>query len=147
MYCRYQDITDKLGEPKWWDEEGVPRYCDFSPDNVADIYADKAVLVIIKCQGCGRYLPVAWSFNKLKIVCWVPEHPKGHECFAQLTYPTKDNSGSVGYGDAPAHDNREGEYCHLGCVMTTDVVQIKEFWSSDKLEWKRHKKFEFTYLG
>lgn len=146
MYQLYEDITNKLGKPKWWDEEGVPRYCDFSPDEVADIYADKAALIIIQCQGCGQHLPVAWSFHKLRIICYVPGHPTGPECFAQLTYPTKDNPGSIGFGDAPAHNNLGDEYCHLGCVMTTDVRRIKEFWSRDELDWVRHPEFEFIYL-
>lgn len=146
MHCSYQDITEKLGEPKWWDEYGVPRYCDFSPDKVADIYADQVALVIIECSGCGKYLPVAWSFSKPHILCFVPGHPSGPDCIAEITYPTEKDPGSVGFGDAPAHNNTEGGYCRLGCVMSTDVRQIKEFWSRDKMEWKRHKEFEFTYL-
>ena len=32
MRCRYLDIRDRLGEPRWFDEAGVPRYCEFHPD-------------------------------------------------------------------------------------------------------------------
>ena len=146
MYCIYKDIIDKLGQPKWWDEAGVPRYCDFSPNEVADIYADKAALIIVRCQGCGKHLPVAWSFRELSIICYVPGHPSGKDCFASFTPPTREDSGSIGYSDAPSHIDNQGKYCHLGCVMTTDIRQIKEFWSRDKIDWKRHKDFEFTYL-
>lgn len=38
MHASYSDITDRLGEPQWWDENAVPRYCEFEPARVANIY-------------------------------------------------------------------------------------------------------------
>jgi len=36
MLRRYDDIRSRIGDPiRWWDDNGVPRYCDFSPGNVA----------------------------------------------------------------------------------------------------------------
>ena len=37
MKCNYQDIRTRIGRrPRWWDEEGVPRYVVFSPEEVAN---------------------------------------------------------------------------------------------------------------
>ena len=58
----YIDITERIAEPpKWWDEHGVPRYAEFSPYLVANIYAEEVVLVEIACQACRSLFPVAFS--------------------------------------------------------------------------------------
>lgn len=148
MYCAYKDITDRLGPPKWWDEEGVPRYCDFAPGEVAGVYADYAALIKIRCQGCGRHLPVAWSLCKLDLLCRVPSHPDAPGVFAkdQLVLPTKDNPGSVGYGDAPAHkEGAASTWLCVGSVETTSVVRIVKFWTRERAEWKRDEALEFNY--
>ena len=45
MFTEYSDILDKIPEPpQWWDEHRVPRYVEFAPHLVADIYADEAAL-------------------------------------------------------------------------------------------------------
>jgi hypothetical protein len=53
MHNYYKDIISKIPEePQWFDEEAVPRYCPFTPDKLANIYADECALVLIQCQGC-----------------------------------------------------------------------------------------------
>ena len=36
MHHHYADIRDRLGTPLWWDEYGVPRYCEFGPNEGAN---------------------------------------------------------------------------------------------------------------
>ena len=39
MKADFEDILERAGEPDWYDAEGVPRYGEFHPDNVSNIYA------------------------------------------------------------------------------------------------------------
>jgi hypothetical protein len=51
LHTHYGDILDSVpGEPLWWDENAVPRFCEFSLDKLANIYASEAVLLLISCQ-------------------------------------------------------------------------------------------------
>jgi len=72
MHNNYSDITNLIEEqPKWWDENGVPRYETFHPNLLPDIYADEAVLYLIECQNCKREFEVAESFsihNAMRII-------------------------------------------------------------------------------
>jgi hypothetical protein len=52
MFACYHDIMSKLGCPLWFDENAVPRYCEFHPHYLANIYADEAVLLHVGCQVC-----------------------------------------------------------------------------------------------
>ena len=39
MLNAYADIRSRIAEePKWWDEEGVPRYCEFSHKELSLIH-------------------------------------------------------------------------------------------------------------
>ena len=65
----YEDIRDLIGqEPQWWDEHAVPRFCAFDPSRCADIYADEAALVEIRCQGCERSFHVAFTNSPVRKV-------------------------------------------------------------------------------
>lgn len=58
----YADIRDRIGEPPiWFDENAVPRYCEFAPADCANIYACEAVLAEVACQGCGDMFQVAFT--------------------------------------------------------------------------------------
>jgi hypothetical protein len=62
MFEDYSDITDRIAEtPKWWDENGVPRYVEFEPRRAANIYAVEVVLLDIACSMCLRRFQVALS--------------------------------------------------------------------------------------
>jgi len=62
MFTEYSDILDKIPEPpQWWDEHRVPRYVEFAPHRVADIYADEAALAEIACFGCLTIYKLACS--------------------------------------------------------------------------------------
>src|SRR5579864_2676618 len=62
MFNDYEDITERIAEPpKWWDEYGVPRYAEYGPYQVANIYAQETALVEIACSACWRHFEVAFS--------------------------------------------------------------------------------------
>ena len=62
MHTHYADILNRIPEaPRWFDEVAVPRYCEFSTDALAFIYAKEAALVLIQCQACEREFQVAFS--------------------------------------------------------------------------------------
>jgi DNA-directed RNA polymerase subunit N (RpoN/RPB10) len=64
MLSNYEDILSRIAEPpRWFDEQGVPRYCDFAPHHIANIYADECALLAIACQSCGRPFIVAHTQN------------------------------------------------------------------------------------
>ncbi len=62
MFTEYSDILGKIAEPpRWWDENRVPRYVDFAPQYIADIYSDEAALIEIACFGCLTIYKLACS--------------------------------------------------------------------------------------
>lgn len=114
MNHHYDDIRSRIAEaPKWWDEHAVPRYCEFTPDETADIYAHEVALVEIACQGCdqeGRttLFLVAFSWNG-----WEPgEIPVMLEQVKQLHYGDPPNTGC----------------CLGGATMSSIPRRVVEFW-------------------
>lgn len=66
MKTNYFDILDSVKEePYWWDENGVPRFVEFKPEHMANIYANKVKLVRICCQHCKREYDVCMSLSRL----------------------------------------------------------------------------------
>jgi hypothetical protein len=62
VFTEYKDILEKIAEPpRWWDENRVPRYVDFAPWYIADIYSDEAALIEIACFGCLTIYRLACS--------------------------------------------------------------------------------------
>ena len=61
MFVCYNDIMSKLGPPLWFDENAVPRYCEFHPRYLANIHADEAALLHVGCQVCHIPFIVAVS--------------------------------------------------------------------------------------
>jgi hypothetical protein len=122
MHIDYKDITDKLGPPKWWDEHAVPRYCDFSPDEVADIYAKEVVLMKIACQDCGEIFYVAMS------------NP-GYNRYTFEQYSFVDILKYMHYGDPPNNG-----CCGAGPSMNCEDLNIVQFWKKDykvSFDWIR----------
>jgi len=111
MHQSYSDITDKLGEPKWWDEYAVPRYCEFSPEMVANIYARTIVLLEIACQNCGHHFEVCMSQDRLQ------EFTDGY------TLEEAIKTGSIHYGDPPFWG-----CCGPGPSMNCVDLRVLEFW-------------------
>jgi len=130
MHANYRDIIGKLGEPRWWDEHAVPRYCEFSPDRVANIYATEVALAEIACQSCGHRFRVAFSWSQS---AWINyQIPRLSEILCSY--------GELDYGDPP-----NLPCCPAGPTMMSDPVGVIEFWKRDgttKYEWKRDKTLE-----
>ena len=121
MFQPYDDLHELAGyrEPLWWDECGVPRWCEFEPREVNDIYASEVMLLEILCQCCGRRFRVAISqgiFGRRMIL---------HD---DLPY----------YGDAPCFAfSKEGMDQCAGSTMTSETVRILEHWVREGIDWVR----------
>lgn len=115
MHARYNDIISRIPEaPKWYDQNGVPRYDNFSPDYCPNIYSDGVVLLRIACQHCDRQFDVEMHSDS----------------FAPIKHPQK-----LHYGDPPSHG------C-VGDTMNCEDIAVLQVWYRKKLDWKREKKFE-----
>lgn len=117
----YKDITDRLGKPLWFDEGGVPRYVEFSPDICGSIYAREAMLIEIACQCCSkRFLVSGYGSSTVE------------KTFADLI---REGLPPI-YGDPPIFGHREG--CAGGDTMQSETLRIVEFWRyNEELEWER----------
>lgn len=131
MHNYYEDIIEAVGkEPIWFDEYAVPRYCKFSPEVIANIYANEAALVEIKCQACGHSFLVAISSIRYDLRCLDADITK-HKLAKAIV------KKQVYYGDPP-----NIQCCPAGATMTSDAIRVLEYWTRDNLEWKRNKKYE-----
>ena len=113
MYPLYEDLREKLGDPLWVDENGVPRYKPFAP-GMLDIYAKFAALVEIRCQACRRpfLVGVSWSIIKCigsgELVHWNEE---GHDGRPMVMPSVEEGPGAFGFGDAPWHETPDEGVC------------------------------------
>lgn len=115
MNHHYSDIVSRIKEePKWYDENAVPRYSDFGPDEVADIYADEVALVLIKCQGCKTEFRVAFSRSVMDIV-------RGSK---RTTIAEAIQAKELHYGDPP-----NAGCCASGPTMNSEPHRVLEYWS------------------
>lgn len=126
MNYHYKEITDKLGVPYWWDEYAVPRYCNFTPDNIANIYAREAVLAEIACQACDYRFNVSFSSSAMDI--------------ANGGIPLRDKiiSKTLHYGDPP-----NTGCCNVGASMNSTFIKVIEFWERNEhtnFLWERNSK-------
>ena len=134
MLPNYKDITERAGEPDWYDQHGAPRYGDFNPGRV-DIYCLRAALIVIACQNCGRRFRIAthqkmWEFTPLDPGCG-PDLYHWEMSFKEPMHFT--------FGDPPRHDEEDDERC-AGETMSSELVGIEEFWCRRRpgKEWHRH---------
>lgn len=133
MKQEYADIRKAMGEPLWFDEVGCPRYAPFHPTLLNDIYADYAVLLVVKCQNCGEEFTVAVSESSVS------------RTKSGVFAPFLDKSISAGnvflYGDPPIHRDAAGN------TMNTIAVKVVEFWRREGgyREWKRDESLEMMF--
>jgi hypothetical protein len=87
MWTWYSDILDLAPtRPLWWDEQAVPRFCQFAPDKVSNFYAREAALLLVRCQfGPAHCFVVAVS---------VPQQEG-------TTLADEIRAGTIHYGDPP----------------------------------------------
>jgi hypothetical protein len=126
MRNHYKDILDRIDEPPaWFDDYGVPRFGDFSPRHLSNIYACEAALAEVSCQNCERMFKVALTDRFTS---------KG------LGLSDEIRLGRVHYGDPPNVD-----CCHVGASMNSEMHRILEYWSRDyevHRDWQRDPTFE-----
>jgi hypothetical protein len=126
MRQHYKDILDRIAEaPTWFDDFGVPRFGQFSPQRLSNIYASEAALAEVSCQECKRVFRVALT-----------------EAFACKPFSLSDEIrlGRVDYGDPPNID-----CCIAGSCMGSVMHKILEYWSNDlevSRDWRRDPTFE-----
>ena len=110
MRASYEDLHALTSDPpSWYDENGVPRYAEFAPKLVANIYADEAALLEIECQACGAKFMVA------------------------LSWDMRDLEREFEYGDPPNLG-----CCSAGPTMNSVPLRVHEFWRRESYgEWKR----------
>ena len=118
MHTHYGDILDRISDPpKWIDERAVPRYCDFSPNLVAFIYAKEAALVLIQCQACAREFQVA--FSEINANDRLHDGERKHTTkIAELIAESR-----LHYGDPP-----NVKCCSAGATMNSVPVRVLEYW-------------------
>lgn len=140
MLPNYKDIIDKAGEPLWWDEYGVPRYCTFHPDECG-VYIDTATLLIIECQSCQTRFRAATVWNstsqlmeRLRLDNMTGSHSWQGEPIATGPYLGL----APHYGDPPRHNCSGG-----GETMSSNTIAVAELWNQDeKWEWVRLQDIE-----
>jgi hypothetical protein len=126
MHHYYKDILDRIDEaPTWFDDYGVPRFGDFLPGKLGNIYASEAALAEVSCQACGRMFKVALT-----------------DAFTSKGLGLSDEIRlrRVHYGDPP-NVNR----CGAGPSMNSEMHGILEYWSRDyevSRGWQRNPAFE-----
>jgi len=120
------DLADKTGDkPKWFDTNGVPRFCDFHPKYSPNIYAEEVVLLKIACQGCSHQFDVELNVDLF-------EHVQNKN-FEKFSLRPKD----IYYGDPPNIG-----CCPAGPTMSSISLYVVEFWINENFTWVRHSEFE-----
>jgi len=133
MHEDYDDIRSRISEPPtWFDEHAVPRYCEFSPERCADIYARQVCLLLVECQSCARSFEVASSWS-------------GYDSKHALDELIR--TGEIHYGDPP----------NVGCCMSGPSMnsvprRVLQFWRRSRppaqnevaagLQWERVQELE-----
>jgi hypothetical protein len=103
MHENYEDIKSRIDEkPKWYDQNGTPRYEEFHPKYCPNIYSNQVILMLVECQDCGEKFEV-----EIHASIWGER---------SSTPPRKWH-----YGDPPAH----------GCVGDTMNCVDLEVWERD----------------
>jgi hypothetical protein len=135
MHRHYTDIISRIAEPPlWFDENAVPRFEPFSPDLIADIYADEACLLQIACQACGRAFDVCISWG-------LRDRAEAHVAKRRVeTLADLIRRGAVHYGDPP-----NVECCPAGPTMNSEPRRVLQYWKrsdSDMFAWSRDAALE-----
>jgi hypothetical protein len=121
MHTQYLDIMSRIKEnPIWFDEHAVPRFDDFHPTALANIYAKQCALALVACQICNRKFRVALSCTAVTPSPTAPGRPMGRK-IDELIQTRK-----ISYGDPP-----NVGCCPGGPSSTSDMIEILEFWRRD----------------
>lgn len=126
MKAPYNDIVDKLGKPTWWDDHGVPRYCEPHPKHAPCIYSRQVLFFEIQCQACQTRFTVSMTGRMLE-----------QEDLGELI---KDHK--IHYGDPPNF------CCASGATMNSEPLRVVSLWQMDKdYNWKELEEFRDYHLA
>ena len=115
MHNSYDDIRNRIAQPPvWFDENGVPRYDIFKPQDGPNIYADEACLLLIRCQSCGHEFQVGLQDNRMA----------GGPTLAELI-----RNRLIHYGDPPYIG-----CCGAGPTMSSVPMHVLEYWHRSDIE-------------
>lgn len=119
MHTRYSDILSRIAaDPLWWDENAVPRFDPFSPNLMANIYAEEAALVRVECQSCRTPFEVAFSHARQSTSIpedWPEDTP--------LAISELISRRSLEFGDPP-----NTGCCEAGASMSSVPVRVLQYW-------------------
>lgn len=139
MHNGYPDIRQRIDEePAWYDDNGTPRYGEFHPTLLPNIYAQQAVLLEIGCQGCALIFRVAIGQGLLERI---------NRTDIEKPYPTLEDlvrTGSIHYGDPPSHVETD----HAGSTMNCIDRKVLQFWKrgeGNDPDWYRVPELEITF--
>ena len=104
----------------------MPRFCEFSPDKLANIYASEAVLLLISCQlGPHHHFQVAMS----------------RVLPAEADFATEIRGKKIHYGDPPVV-----AYCNSPEANSV-AIQVLPYWRREIAgRWMRDPTFEIDVL-
>jgi hypothetical protein len=130
MFEDYRDITERIAEtPKWWDENGVPRYVEFEPRRAANIYAVEVVLLDIACSMCLQRFQVALSGQG-----------GAHRDENGVSLADQIRSGDIDYCDPPNYGN-----CPDGASTGCFNLAVLQYWRREMLrDWERNSSLEIV---
>lgn len=118
MHQYYKDILEHVSEPpRWFDENAVPRFCEFLPKEAAHIYASEVTLLLIECQACATRFKVALSELNLRDVLWDSSKRKVKNISDLIA------DRSIHYGDPP-----NVRCCDTGPTMNSVAIRVLEYW-------------------
>lgn len=138
MHRHYADLLALTSEPpKWWDDNAVPRWCEFSP-HALGVYIDQAALIEIKCQACERPMLVAASWGRTDAT--IGAIRRGEDVSSIKSLADFAESRDLRWGDPPNHN------CG-GDSMSSEPVRVVEFWDRISWEWERRPELEVPLRG
>ena len=128
MHRSYRDITSRISEePKWWDENAVPRYDDFNYRDLG-VYIRYAILAEIACQSCHKRMKVGVGYEQHQITSHFKD---GEHCFTAVPTDIVKEANNFAWGDPPNH----------GCVgdtmgaVETAILQVWQEGPDERGEW------------
>jgi hypothetical protein len=152
VHQHYTDILSRISEPpKWFDENGTPRYCTFEPYMIANIYAKECALMEVSCQACNRGFVVAIDRAKALAKAQAYEAKGPHFVLADII-----RSHKIHYGDPP-----NVHCCDAGNTMNSIPRRVLEYWhrqqttiyqngfeycSADASDWERDQSLEIEII-
>lgn len=140
MHRHYDDILQATEtEPLWFDEAAVPRFCDFSPSKLANIYADECALVRITCQSCKKPFLVAFSDS---LGSRVMRQVGRGERELPASLAEEITAMTLHYGDPP-----NMRCCPAGPTMNSVPRRVLEYWRSEQAgAWQRNAELEIDIV-